>query len=848
MSLLLRSVLFIVICIALVAGCSKVETNVHYPKPTEKTAIHAGGEDEESADARKEWIELMHGGESAPWRTIEAENQMEQYLRRPQTNNHLKRQSDEWVAGGNILGKWIERGSNNNAGNIMVVDFDPETEMVYAVGGDGPMFKGDLSGLGWQLVNDKLRFSTNLLKILSLADGTKRIISAINGIPYYSDDDGITWVKSTGVTPTTDGWHIYNAHVTSDGKIFFLGKRDYWSIIKAYVSYDNGISYKSLKLFNTSDTRNISLTMNGANDDIYIIEQTDVNTSNLFKFNKVGNTLDLIQTDQNFGFGTNGRANIQAATHNDTIKLYAYNEELQLHVSKDEGSHWSMISTLPTSPWDVAMYVVPSSPQHMLYGEVNAYRSKNGGISWPKIGEWWEYYGDIYTKLHADIMTIKEFSYSDGRKFILNGNHGGLYYSEDYGETHINIGVYGLNVSQYYDVRTLPADPYKIVAGSQDQGLQRGTLFEEETADLFQNISGDYGHLVFTGDGKSLWTVYPGGSISFYKQPFGQIYPDAGYDINSANETVWIPPIISGPDPTKNIVLAAGGSVNENSVGSYIIQLEYINNDVVATQLPFNFATSGGQISAMAIHPTNKNIWFVATTNGIFYKSIDGGNSFVKEASFLSESHYLYGSCILPSAVDSSVVYLSGNGYSNKPVYRSTNGGNSFTDFSVGLPKTMVFNIAANEDESLIFAATEAGPYVYIKSKERWFELSGEITPNQTYWSVEYVSQTQTARFATYGRGVWDFNVKEIVKTKDQQVANSEWTIYPNPASESFQIKGESSQLFTVVRIRDIQGKVMSTQSAMAGQSFDVSDIDAGTYLVEILVGSQVVTKKLVVL
>ncbi|MBK7635239.1 MAG: hypothetical protein IPJ13_13865 [Saprospiraceae bacterium] len=76
------------------------------------------------------------------------------------------------------------------------------------------------------------------------------------------------------------------------------------------------------------------------------------------------------------------------------------------------------------------------------------------------------------------------------------------------------------------------------------------------------------------------------------------------------------------------------------------------------TQLPFNFAVSGEKISAMAIHPSNKSHWFVATTNGKFYKSTDSGQNFTKTAEFLSQSHYLYGSCILPSTINPNVIYL----------------------------------------------------------------------------------------------------------------------------------------------------------------------------------------------
>ena len=54
-------------------------------------------------------------------------------------------------------------------------------------------------------------------------------------------------------------------------------------------------------------------------------------------------------------------------------------------------------------------------------------------------------------------------------------------------------------------------------------------------------------------------------------------------------------------------------------------------------------------------------------------------------------------------------------------------------------------------------SSTEIGPYVYIVEDETWIDLAGISAPDQTYWSVEYIPELNTARFGTYGRGIWDF-------------------------------------------------------------------------------------------
>ena len=78
-----------------------------------------------------------------------------------------------------------------------------------------------------------------------------------------------------------------------------------------------------------------------------------------------------------------------------------------------------------------------------------------------------------------------------------------------------------------------------------------------------------------------------------------------------------------------------------------------------------------------------------------------------------------------------------------------------------GLPNTLVFELSSTLDDNIIFAATEIGPYAYLANQDEWFLLSGLSAPDQTYWSVDFIPEINTARFGTYGRGIWDFVLDE---------------------------------------------------------------------------------------
>ncbi len=835
--------------LALILISNSCNREVKYPAPTDKTVVKMDMEDGDKKSQREAYIEMVHGGKDFNWRAIEIQNTFDQLeIKKALRSLNTDRSEEEWVAEGFLKGKWIERGSSNQAGNITTTAYDMDNDIIYCIGGGGPIFKGNRFGIPWSVVNDDIRFSSGLLQVVDNAEGEKRLISSIGSIPYYSDDEGLTWTNSVGIGAS--GGQIRDAFITSNQEIFFLHKYDYWSNFILYKSLNEGASYKKIYTFSTSDSRNISLTKAPKSDDIYIVEQLAEDKTRLLKYNHTSDVLNILNNNSTIGFGSNGRANL-ITMGEDTLNLYLYDGEEALHSSLDTGKTWTYISTLPTRPWDVSLFSPDSEPGKFIYGEVNSYRTRNKGKNWEKINEWWEYYQNVEFKLHADIMCIDEYLTSDGDPFILIGNHGGISLTEDYGETNINIGMIGLNVGQFYDVRSYPSNPKRFFGGTQDQGLQKGKVSGEEADDFVQMVSGDYGHLQFTGPNQQhMWTVYPGGNISFYSDPLVQEGPNMGYEIDSKNETVWIPPIMTSADPTKDIVYAAGGSIDEDSEGSYILKLEVIGNQIVASELPFDFSVSGGQIASMAISPFDSNIWWVASTNGTIYKSLDGGQNFEQLRRSLSESNYLYGSCILPSKLDPNLVYISGNGYNTtSTIYKSEDGGDTWTTMRTGMPKTTAFKLAYNEDESLLFAATEAGPYVWIKEESKWFSMVGELTPNQTYWSVEFINEQNIARFSTYGRGIWDFEVtsQDITHTSDDNIEVIE--VYPNPASQMVHIKADDIGQYKL-RVIDGSGNIVPSvnvsQIKANSISLNISNYNSGLYYISLIHKDCTINKKFI--
>ena len=832
-------------------SCQAPEKN--YPKPTEGTQIHQGEDDEDNATKREAWFELMHRhAPTTSWQQLEYQNAMEHHLKKQASAN--TRSDVEILANGALSGRWIEKGNTNQAGSVYETLYDVDTDKIYTVSAGGTLWSGNRSGTDWEVVNQDFIFSRWLLEMIVLPDGTKRMLALINQVPHYSDDGGLTWTTSEGITALDFWGGPKNTVVLKgvDNQIFCLSKPSFWVNYALYRSIDQGVSFEKIHQFpfHNSERYTLSKPING--NVPYVIEKNNAEFATLHKWQTDTESFETIMVTDQIEFD-NQVANLAGHTSENTTRLFTYGRNNVVKMSEDEGQTWSEQGFIPDGPWAVGIYVSPSNPDFLMTGGLNCYKSFDAGVTWELQNQWWEYYDNVPSKLHADIMSFNEFIDPSGNTFQLISNHGGLSISYDNFATTTNIGTNGLNVNQFYDVRTDPLNPIYIYAGSQDQGFQRGIDFLADNAiTMEQVISGDYGHLAFSENNQRLWTVFPGGDIYYYDQP--QIgFNTAFYSLNSENETVWIPPTMESPNTAANEIYLAGGNANGGG-GSYIIKLEEENGVITANNLSFNFLPdAGGEVSAMRFSPLNPNRWYVGTTNGRFFTSEDSGQSWEQTLNFLPDGHFLYGQSILPSNQNPDRVYYAGSGYDNPAVFVSNDNGITFQDMSNGLPPTLVFELVSNPDESMLFAATEAGPFVYVVADDEWFDMRGNDAPTQTYWSVEYLAATETIRFGTYGRGIWDFKMEEVTSTQSTDINQVAFKVFPNPTVDAITVEiSQTTAPDLNIKMLDVSGKIISTEDFSVGvntqfsKEFNLKNIPIGSYVVEVINGNRRSTQTVV--
>jgi len=159
----------------------------------------------------------------------------------------------------------------------------------------------------------------------------------------------------------------------------------------------------------------------------------------------------------------------------------------------------------------------------------------------------------------------------------------------------------------------------------------------------------------------------------------------------------------------------------------------------------------------------------------------------------------------------------------------STDGGETFLPKGNGMPFTLVHEMVMDSDENFLFAATDAGPYMYSMMQDEWFYLGGIDAPVQSYTSCEFIPTENIVRFATFGRGIWDFVIADLVGV-DEIVSDENMTTFPNPSNGYITIE---SNAYGRIKVINSMGQVVAETALIEGQNpLNLSFLETGMYLI----------------
>jgi hypothetical protein len=686
---------------------------------------------------------------------------------------------------------WVSRGPDNVAGRARSLLVDPRnTQNMWSGSVSGGIWHSTNGGTTWSVVNDRMTplsiccmaYDTANFDVMYAGTGEGFFnIDAIGGRGLFkSTDGGANW----SVLANTTGWsNVCTIAVSpTNSQVILCGLL--WGGIQR--STDGGATWTNP--YWAQGGFNIVFHPTDGNKAVASVIDYDFNTGEWFHralyTTDAGATWTSCTGDLARMLNFDSRITLAyAASSPTTVYASCAANGGKVYRSTDGGQSYTLMTgtdTTGVSWYANPLWVDPTNANTLVTGGVHLYKSTNAGANFTRISDGYMM-GD---QPHVDMHTLIGNPGFDGvsNRTVYVCNDGGTWKTANIYTASTTSGWTRLDLTekttQFYGAAG-HGTANLIIGGTQDNGTQRvptGT-----------NIS----TLMFGGDGG--WcAIDPTNSNYCYGEYVAlQIHRSTNGGVSSSyiysgigdagSNANFIAPFILDPN-TVTRMLAGGRSL-------------WRSNNVKSTTVTWSSIRAAGtdNISAIAIAPGNSNIVWVGQNDGVVSKTTNGTATTptwtaIDNNGTANPFPNRYIQRILVDPSNNNVVYVSLGGFSGDNLWKTTNGGTTWTDITgtgvTGLPDAPIRGIARHpKDAYRLYVGTEVGVFQTADGGLTW--TTNDFGPaNVSTDEVNFMSGSQTLLAATHGRGLW---------TLDQTLgAASALTINPT------QVTGGNSAVGTV--------------------------------------------------
>ncbi len=203
-------------------------------------------------------------------------------------------------------------------------------------------------------------------------------------------------------------------------------------------------------------------------------------------------------------------------------------------------------------------------------------------------------------------------------------------------------------------------------------------------------------------------------------------------------------------------------------------------------------------IDNLAIANTDKELMYISLSKKL-YKSTDGGVTFTQNNFTFPRSI----SSIDINNHDENIIYITNSGFFGN-VYKSVDGGENWIDITNNLPNEpkLVIKHQIHSLENDLFVGTSLGVYHINDTMSEW-EVYDKNLPNVPIRDIEFNLEDKKIIVATYGRGVWQSPIE--VKKADIDISlieiNSNNSTQCNGITPKITIKNNGNNSFNSINI-----------------------------------------------
>ena len=180
-------------------------------------------------------------------------------------------------------------------------------------------------------------------------------------------------------------------------------------------------------------------------------------------------------------------------------------------------------------------------------------------------------------------------------------------------------------------------------------------------------------------------------------------------------------------------------------------------------------------------------------------------------------------------------------------VYESLDRGQNWTNITGNNLPNLPVNCIVNQPFSNgdLYIGTDIGVYYKNNDMTDWIPYMNGL-PNVIVSELEIQNLEGTISAATYGRGVWKSNLNSST-TNIKNIGNVTFTLYPNPAKDSFIINFPNKNNYQV-NIYTITGLLVKRFSFIESNNrIFTNDLSAGCYIIELTSEDETQKKKLII-
>ncbi|MEP7321187.1 MAG: T9SS type A sorting domain-containing protein [Saprospiraceae bacterium] len=762
---------------------------------------------------------------------------------------------------------WKFAGPTNIGGRITDIQSDAtNSSIIYIASANGGVFKSIDEGANWTPIFDQNPIGS--AGSLALQDGNPNILYV--GTGEANGGGGSVAYDGNGMYKTNDGGNSWQhlglelsgsiskilLHPTRPNVIYaacmgkLFGKNSQRGV---YKSINGGISWEQI-FFHSDSVGMIDMQMDPKHPDTLYVASWERSRKpagidyggpgcNIYRTFDGGKA--WIKLTNGLPVGSDkGRIGLALAP-TDPKRIFAFyvdesGDFLGIYRTDDYGDTWTKmngrVNTSSFGWWFGKTYVDPKNSNTVYCLGFSAAKSVDGGNQFFPISE------TVSEDVHVDQHAL--FINPSNTNSLLLGNDGGLYSSKNGGETWSKIN--NLPITQFYTCHLDYTLPHRLYGGTQDNSCMR-TLTGMN--DQWQIINGGDGFVCLVDPTDNKY-VYSESQYGFFAKSIdgGASFNYALEGIEGADRNNWNTPVIFHPKIASTLFLGTDRLYKSTDRAS---NWKPISPTLAAP----TGSTTFGTITTISVSPLDTNIIYCGTDLGKVWKTIDGG---INWKSIDEGLPVRWITSIQASSIQKNKVYLTISGFrysENLPhVYKSENAGNDWTEIAKGLPPVPVNKVV--EDPSTaghLIVATDAGVWRSFNDGLSWEALGNNI-PLIVISDLYFHFPTRKLVAATYGRGLYTYNL-------DLPVANQEVTdniyqlrVYPNPATDYVHLTFNPAPGINqaTLIIQNIEGRTMFSKkisglrSIKEPESIDIHYFPAGMYIISLQSASRSVSIKFI--